>query len=836
MVPDFLSNKYLQYKEDTNKFITWLLDTAKKYGHTESNPLPKSTPITARLKGRARKDAQKAASMPNRKKTEVRGKVSLQDIAHLARTIVTNIDRKNPVRVPQYVLKHARNAIDARRKFIEWFQTQAVDQPALQENNKRHAYFVQVLEEALNTLTPYVTASLKETAVPVQSTSSKTAEVGGKTLNNLFENLEMYDPEDQDLLGAAVIDVQDVGTAQDAQQTQEKELYELEGSEAETQFAIFCVLQDVHCIQDFVIETWQHYKSGEIDLVTASITTNTAINFVHDAEEQLMVSYPQLTDYLKILEAFYPSTKALRPRIEHEPGRPDAHSSSAASGYSSTLTDFAIGSDHDFDEAEYLYTRPYILLYIFRNQVRASPSEVFVSSKEARGDVYDPLADRSQMCLGEKDKEDSYVLRHVLPEVLLLTQLVVPAEDEFSQGIRQVLSGDVIPLWVVFAYQIYLDIHRTLRDQVARGLEELRVAKTQMKATLKDYFENEKSMLDCGWSKDGAHLLRELDEILEEWIEEDAFSKMKEKMYSRPLTGPLDRPYYLLSQHPLLCGTLLLDIRLRLQDPGIIMVNGWGSILCGAHLYNAARKEGYLPMAWPDVEAFIAIHSPELIFVGKAPSSSDDYFKRFCLAAGMTAAVLGRGQRHSKQLQSKNGSRKIGVESPISKLLKSLHHLTPEVEIDVHIVSKMLTNVSQKAKRNSALTSPLFNQWNQTHKLTKVQLLAIVRQSLANEQPMLHFDYAAMHHRCRHLFTRIRSELGAELPDLEGTDTSSEMTLPTTLTVILYQLMEGNPAGNALLLIKACDILKDVVEREGEEEMRKMHLKGKRHGWVVGGI
>lgn len=75
------------------------------------------------------------------KETKVRGKVSLQDIVHLAKTIVTNTDRRNPVRVPQYVLKYARNAIEARRKFVEWFQAKAVDQPAPEENNKRHAYF-----------------------------------------------------------------------------------------------------------------------------------------------------------------------------------------------------------------------------------------------------------------------------------------------------------------------------------------------------------------------------------------------------------------------------------------------------------------------------------------------------------------------------------------------------------------------------------------------------------------------------------------------------------------------------------------------------------------------
>lgn len=150
------------------------------------------------------------------------------------------------------------------------------------------------------------------------------------------------------------------------------------------------------------------------------------------------------------------------------------------------------------------------------------------------------------------------------------------------------------------------------------------------------------------------------------------------------------------------------------------------------------------------------------------------------------------------------------VESPISKLFKSLHHLNPEVEIDAQAVSKMLTNVFQKNRRSTAL----FNQWNQTHKLTKVQPLAIVRQSLANEQPMLHFDYVAMHQRCRKLLTRIRSELGEEL-DLNDFDKSSEMTLPTIVAAILFHVTGANQGDNVVPLIKASGILKETVEREG---------------------
>lgn len=254
-------------------------------------------------------------------------------------------------------------------------------------------------------------------------------------------------------------------------------------------------------------------------------------------------------------------------------------------------------------------------------------------------------------------------------------------------------------------------------------------------------------------------------------------------------------------------------------------------------------------IAKPVQEALIAIHSPERIFVGKAPSSSSSsssvsslgpYPKHFCLAQGTSVTALAGGHRRNKQFMSKNGTRKIEPESRVSRLLKCLHHLTDKAEFDAQAVSKLLTEVCHKNKR-SATTSLLLNQWTQTHKLTNVQLLALVRQTLANEQPMLHFDYVTMHHRCRQLFMGIRDDPDIKL-DCSAVSTrikdfyTSEINLPGVLFSILCQFENGNQGGKAALFAKVGAILKDIVDREGDAEMRKMNLKGKRHDWLAKGL
>lgn len=68
MLPEILTGSYKRYKEDTNVFATWLSTTAKACGYksepSSQLPVQKDAPKTpsSRLKGKARKEAQKAAA------------------------------------------------------------------------------------------------------------------------------------------------------------------------------------------------------------------------------------------------------------------------------------------------------------------------------------------------------------------------------------------------------------------------------------------------------------------------------------------------------------------------------------------------------------------------------------------------------------------------------------------------------------------------------------------------------------------------------------------------------------------------------------------------------
>ena len=79
MLPSFLESTYKRYKNDTSIFVEWLLDNGTKCVHTVAIKPTSVTPVvsvkSARLKGKARKEAQKAD-----------GKVKRMNILHSRQT------------------------------------------------------------------------------------------------------------------------------------------------------------------------------------------------------------------------------------------------------------------------------------------------------------------------------------------------------------------------------------------------------------------------------------------------------------------------------------------------------------------------------------------------------------------------------------------------------------------------------------------------------------------------------------------------------------------------------------------------------------------------------
>ena len=151
----------------------------------------------------------------------------------------------------------------------------------------------------------------------------------------------------------------------------------------------------------------------------------------------------------------------------------------------------------------------------------------------------------------------------------------LPAEDEITRGLRNMVLSKQISVWLAFAAQIFLDVHHLLRGDVDRGFDDLYDIGTGAKNTLQDYLSFSRSIkAPDTWPKENDFYLQNICRSINEWILEDALLAKKKKV--TVAWGSLEDPseaYYLLKRHPILCGVLAFHVVLKLQETGVVLVN-----------------------------------------------------------------------------------------------------------------------------------------------------------------------------------------------------------------------------------------------------------------------
>ena len=87
-----------------------------------------------------------------------------------------------------------------------------------------------------------------------------------------------------------------------------------------------------------------------------------------------------------------------------------------------------------------------------------------------------------------------------------------------------------------------------------------------------------------------------------------------------------------------------------------------------SHLYNAARQEKLLPVAWKDVELVITPHGTETIFTGDRPNGLEEFRKRFLLSMGYSASNFASNRRRTTAAVSTRGPKSLTKLCAIGEL------------------------------------------------------------------------------------------------------------------------------------------------------------------------
>lgn len=331
---------------------------------------------------------------------------------------------------------------------------------------------------------------------------------------NLFDNLDIQEPSQE------FLDTPDIApTPASPYSAEHRYKVETVHSLEEQYFASHCLFEDVRYIRAFLRNLWASYREGAIDLVAASITTNTAIDFVRSLEQECLQQFPEQSDYEGIVKMFYSVQCITQGQDPSHKQQPDDAFNFAA-----------------YDLVECLLST-YVILSSVQDVISPGHLPVYKPGHFGHRDLRNTWSKKSPR---EKFQDDKLILLEAFPDLMLM-QMVTSrspiAEDELLRGFRDMAPGKDIPLWLVFAAQCFLDIQHALEQDIGRAHDQLMKTAISIRTSVQQNIEFHQSLRIENWPRSNDIQFTEMISVIEEWIFNDVIAeKLKKVTFAHPYT------------------------------------------------------------------------------------------------------------------------------------------------------------------------------------------------------------------------------------------------------------------------------------------------------------
>ncbi|KAI8210821.1 hypothetical protein K4K52_011656 [Colletotrichum sp. SAR 10_76] len=534
MLPDPLKSVWREYKQDTDFVASWLASTAEARGFTAGL----LTPVAAPKKKKKR----------TQKRVPTKYIVAIKDFVPLAKFIA---DCKNPVvDVPASFVTTIDRVIDVRSTFSNQLIEHGVK--IEKRSQSTHAHFTGILKQVREALRPRM-----QTATATWQESSST--FFADALPSSFEALELDEPS-QDSQNAP--DVKrpepDKGVDMAIYEAEQAAYSELE----DAMFAYSVMLEDLRKIRVQIVSMWENYHNGVIDLAVAAVATNTAIELARNVADEVIPLFRSHGGVWRIARLHY-------------------FAAALSGGFS--LEDLGLSVEganngmtfncKTYDIANATYTIAYKFLKEFQAVLQPNTLPLF---KPGFFGTYDPTSKFETKSPEDKFQEDQVIMMEFFGELMAVIRSLPdwPVEDEFLRGMRDMDTTKDVPFYLVFAAQVFLDIHHILGNEVERGFQEMSTETNIMRNNLESHLEFHKDLKIDSWTrKHDAPLIFTKSVI--EWLSTDPINKIivaRARNEGMSLS-PESRQYSLLRQSPVMSGLILHHFRLELYDIGISVAN-----------------------------------------------------------------------------------------------------------------------------------------------------------------------------------------------------------------------------------------------------------------------
>lgn len=714
MFPSHLQSSYKLYKEDTSDIAAWLAGTARSLGYS-SGAVPDEAP-----KLHCEPSKRDAQPKTKRQYRNAAGKfpqeqnqylIPIREFSYLAAHI--SLHAAESVKVPLSILHKLQRTIDARRECSLWFQANARSK----KSDEGHSHFLDVLQRVLDVLKPHSTLSNEQ------------------NMENLFPHLHIEEPSEKFQMGL------DPEQPLQTQVTTVKYQMETPQDKTEIFFAGFTLFKDVGRIYSFVAELWKQYHQGTLDLITVSVSSNTAIDLVQRIEEDFFEQFPSIKEPEEVIEAMYTVMAKLTGR---EPA---------------PFNEF----DEDLQDAVY-FTYGDILV-LLKSFMDVMSNDSIPISKPGYFGVYKPQANRDKMSVKARFDEDKLILGELLADFWMLAQNIERTswEDGLTRGFRTMLNSRKIPIWTLFAARLFLYVHHLLRSDVSAPFKQLQALGKHFKESWTLVIKMRDPSEDKHWPRENDRkVYSDLFKIVHGWLEEDCIGLRIKKLVGGRVAVP-EGDFRLFRQYPLMCGLFAFYLHSEYHCAGIMYANALGVVLYTSHLYNAVQQEGSCTASWSDMDLMIRMQSEERVFVGGKPDSPDDYFKRFCLCMGYSAEQFAANRRQGGPVVAARGPRTLAIDGDLSKILHEHYcrHTAAYFEFVEELINSRFAvddeDANKETRANDVSTVAIKQRTKDETKsylrtqasLSPVQLLLAMKSIIAQEIPRLAFDYFHLHRSCQ---------------------------------------------------------------------------------------
>lgn len=869
MLPEFLVGSYRQYKQDTKFVATWLAATARSTGYssaavpsqvnaeTEATSSNGKKKTKAKAKPKTKKQKRDAARrIPRERRQYV---ITVQEFLPLSEHIKLNL--KAPSRVPTSVITAISRVIEARSAANEWFanQNKNTDQDG-------HAHFIHTLTLVKQILEPLAGA---EEDTTIQESADEVTLV-----DNMFEGLDIQDVSQQFLDSPGI--PQKDHTAARALTGLMEYVFDHMGKKMEEQMAASALFRDIHKIYDHIRQTWLQYKEGKMELMAASLISNTGIDLIRRLEEDFFAQFPQWyhcdAAFLKQFKRFDPEHKdaqqllnvMYRTKISNDDRCKESEDSNEDGTDEETEGSKSIFDPKNYETARYLFCD---VLYMFIRYFHASQSMTKSVYQAPPGGPWDPDGNYDAMSIAHKVHADNEILAELLPDLAILSTSTsgIPtlAEDELLRGAREIAFDPAqkdkkrkfqpkAHLWWLVSLRLFCDIHHILGPSISKPFEHVHRLGQKFKDAFQEALQLRNSnklelwptTADADIKKntiDRIHQSLFVDEV-KEYINNAARNV-------RGWKGKAD--FQLLRRHPLVCGLMEFNVRQCGHDTGLIAIQATTSASTAAHLFNALKQESLCDADWHDLETFIELSGEKWIFGegGTRPTTPEEYATRFHLTRGVSLKTFaadrrGRGIVSTNVMRFPEGAGNVFVEN----LLKLRHcpvdihpehtdkgcneglefledaldksYLVVSTEDQVLVRRRSLDAVEQRNEKRLHTSS----------KCTPVELLMSLQFGLSQVLPDIYFNYLAFHRTCWDLLKALSVDFPllqehmeqmdqGMPPKLAGTEQSR---IVRTLAPVIFVLSMGLPFNKSKKMIRQCK-MPHLPEASLSDEMRKLY-------------